>query len=72
MPQSDHKTATEIELERLESKLRTVQLALEILIGVCATLPDPGPELGAEDPDNDDEGNARIYYILHPVQFLCH
>ncbi|KZT73305.1 ARM repeat-containing protein [Daedalea quercina L-15889] len=40
-PKSDHKTPSELELERLEHKLRTVQLALEILTGVCATLPDP-------------------------------
>ncbi|THG94495.1 hypothetical protein EW026_g6991 [Hermanssonia centrifuga] len=57
----DHRSPSEIELERLERKLKTVQLALEILTGVCATLPDPEPpveeEVGEEDPerDNDDE-----------------
>jgi hypothetical protein len=38
---SDHKTTIEVELEGLENKLRTVQLALEILTGACATLPEP-------------------------------
>ncbi|KAJ6611503.1 armadillo-type protein [Mycena sp. CBHHK59/15] len=52
-PKSDHKSATEIELERLEGRLRTVQLALEILTGACATLPDPDPP----GPDDDEEGN---------------
>ncbi|PSS36793.1 hypothetical protein PHLCEN_2v1337 [Hermanssonia centrifuga] len=58
---TDHRSPSEIELDRLERKLKTVQLALEILTGVCATLPDPEPpveeEVGEEDPerDNDDE-----------------
>ena len=41
-PSSDYKTPTEIDLEKLENKLRTVKFALEILIGVCATLPEAG------------------------------
>jgi hypothetical protein len=49
VPKSDLKTAVEIELDRLENQLRTVQLALEILTGVCATLPDPEP--GEDDVD---------------------
>ncbi|KAG9314153.1 ARM repeat-containing protein [Chiua virens] len=40
-PNSDHKSETEFDLERLENRLRTVQLALEILTGACASLPDP-------------------------------
>jgi hypothetical protein len=58
-PKSDHRSDTEIELERLENKLRTVQLALEILTGACATLPDPisGPQEGELDAEEDDEGN---------------
>ncbi|EPT03355.1 hypothetical protein FOMPIDRAFT_1040483 [Fomitopsis schrenkii] len=58
-PKSDHKTPSELELERLEHKLRTVQLALEILTGVCATLPDPA--LDVQDADGeaaDEEGDA--------------
>ncbi|KAF7361220.1 ARM repeat-containing protein [Mycena sanguinolenta] len=57
-PKSDHKSSAEIELERLESQLRTVQLALEILTGACATLPDPEPETDAPSgPAGDGEGN---------------
>ncbi len=56
----DHRSPSEIELERLERKLKTVQLALEILTGVCATLPDPEPpveeEVGEEDPERDNDG----------------
>ncbi|KAH9897678.1 armadillo-type protein [Cubamyces lactineus] len=60
-PKSDHKTLSELELERLETRLRTVQLALEILTGMCATLPDPeifSGALGGEDDneEEDDEG----------------
>jgi hypothetical protein len=60
MPKSDHKSKTELELEKLEGRLRTVQLALEVLTGACATLPDPevgGPdEEGDEGDDNAEEG----------------
>ncbi|KAI0706300.1 ARM repeat-containing protein [Cerioporus squamosus] len=61
-PKSDHKTPSELELERLETRLRTVQLALEILTGMCATLPDPevfagGHEADAAAPDGVDEEN---------------
>ena len=49
-----------MELERLEGQLRTVQLALEILTGACATLPDPefnaGTEEGEDDMADDGEG----------------
>lgn len=55
-PKSDHKTEYEADLERLESTLRTVQLALEILTGVCATLPDPGPEAAEEEGAEEDNG----------------
>lgn len=45
-------------MERIENKLRTVRLALEILTGVCATLPDPEPQLphGDADPSHDVQG----------------
>ncbi|KAJ6510364.1 armadillo-type protein [Mycena sanguinolenta] len=56
VPKSDHKSSAEIELERLESRLRTVQLALEILTGTCATLPDPEPEADTPSGQNDGEG----------------
>ena len=54
-PKADHKSETEIGLERVETKLRAVQLALEILTGVCATLPDSDLEPGADDEEIEDE-----------------
>ena len=55
-PKSDHRSQIELELEKLEGKLRTVQLALEILTGVCATLPDPcSNEPGEGDEDEDED-----------------
>lgn len=63
-PKSDHKSDTEVELDRLENKLRTVQLALEILTGVCATLPDPDPisevQEGELDAEEDEDNDAEI------------
>ncbi|KZT08776.1 ARM repeat-containing protein [Laetiporus sulphureus 93-53] len=65
-PKSDHKTPSQLDLERLETRLRTVQLALEILTGACATLPDPEFESwtrgdGADaDGDEDDDGDDEI------------
>jgi hypothetical protein len=54
-PKSDNKSETELGLERVETKLRAVQLALEILTGVCATIPDPDPEIGADDEEIEEE-----------------
>lgn len=58
--QIDHKSAETLELERIEARLRAVQFALEILTGVCATLPDPdfGVDENAaeEDEEKDEEG----------------
>ncbi|KAG5639576.1 hypothetical protein H0H81_012247 [Sphagnurus paluster] len=59
-PNSDHKSQGELELERLEANLRTVQLALEILTGTCATLPDPESHaseniLGEADYESEDD-----------------
>ncbi|KIL71572.1 hypothetical protein M378DRAFT_6294 [Amanita muscaria Koide BX008] len=57
-PKSDHKSQVELELEKLEGKLRTVKLALEILTGACATLPDP--ELnGTVEEDEEEEDLAN-------------
>ncbi|KAA1467810.1 ARM repeat-containing protein [Dentipellis sp. KUC8613] len=53
-PKMDQKTPEEIELERIEARLRSVHLALEILTGVCATLPDV-EEVEAEEDEEDDE-----------------
>ncbi|KAF8625190.1 hypothetical protein AX15_005495 [Amanita polypyramis BW_CC] len=57
-PGSDHKSPTELELEKLEGKLRTVQLALEVLTGSCATLPDPEPSRPDEEDDGEGEEDA--------------
>ena len=59
-PKSDHKSIIEIELELLESNLRTVQLALEILTGACATLPDPGPDAPENEDDNNEDGTRGL------------
>ncbi|KAH0838109.1 ARM repeat-containing protein [Lanmaoa asiatica] len=53
-PKSDHKSQTELDLERLENKLRTIQLALEILTGACATLPDPVSGISTDEDDEED------------------
>ncbi|KAJ7623345.1 armadillo-type protein [Roridomyces roridus] len=58
-PKSDHKSPAEVGLERLENRLRTVQLALEILTGACATLPDPQPDVLIDDEDDDEEGDEN-------------
>ena len=55
-PESDHKSQTELDLERLENRLRTVQLALEILTGACATLPDPVSGISTDENEEDPEG----------------
>ncbi|KAJ7119418.1 ARM repeat-containing protein [Mycena epipterygia] len=57
MPKTDHKSPAEIELERLEGRLRTVQLALEILTGACAMLPDPDPDMPSDQNDEDEDGD---------------
>ena len=66
-PKSDHKSPKERELEKIEAKLRNVQLSLEILTGVCATLPDPEPEQNGEaDTDAPDDGKKRRYIAGGP------
>ncbi|KAF9225574.1 ARM repeat-containing protein [Gyrodon lividus] len=54
-PKSDHRSPTELDFERLENRLRTVQLALEILTGACASLPDP-----VSGVPNDDSGDKEL------------
>ena len=39
-------------------------MALEILTGACATLPDPGPDAPENEHDNDDdEGTREVYFF---------
>ena len=60
-PKSDHKTPSERELELLETRLRAIQLALEILTGMCAALPDPEVFSGATgDGQDDNEGMFAV------------
>ena len=63
--QTDHKSPAEIELDRLERKLRTLQLALEILTGACATLPEPEPELADDSEDAQDEDEGSVCSLMH-------
>ncbi|KAF7334372.1 ARM repeat-containing protein [Mycena venus] len=66
-PKSDHKSSAEIELERLEGRLRTVQLALEILTGACATLPDPEPE-ATRRPGKTRTARGRVKMAMKTLQ----
>ncbi|KAI6047851.1 ARM repeat-containing protein [Pisolithus marmoratus] len=61
-PKSDIKSPTELELEKLENRLRTVQLALEILTGAYATLPDPVTEAepSEEDGEEIEDGDGNM------------
>jgi len=40
---SDHRSESAVQLERIEAKLRTIQLALELLTAICAQLPESAP-----------------------------
>jgi len=69
-PKSDDRGEAQRELEVLEDGLRAVQLALEVLTGVCATLPDPEPapegEVEEEEPveeDGDEEWAGEFCYL---------
>ncbi|KAI5117703.1 hypothetical protein M0805_003193 [Coniferiporia weirii] len=71
-PKSDHRSPSERELDRIEAKLRNIQLSLEILTGVCATLPDPEPASVEEnevdvDGDEEDEDDAEMETDQPPV-----
>ncbi len=68
IPDSDHKSPIEVQLDALESKLRTVQLSLEILTGVCATLPDPEPDLARDQEDEDGPSIfvCKIMNVAYP------
>lgn len=67
-PKSDHKSGAELELEKLEAQLRTVRLALEILTGACATLPDPEADVSSPVPDEKDGDDGGI---LSQIDFLA-
>ena len=44
-----------------------MQLALEILTGACATLPDPEPDAPEKEDDNNDEGTRDLQFLLLSV-----
>lgn len=68
IPKSDHQTPVERELDRVEAQLRNIQLSLEILTSVCATLPDPEPGLSdAEEADELDEDEGARVIACHLV-----
>ena len=62
-PKPDDRPPLDLDLERIENRLRTIQLGLEILTSVCATLPDPeilpegdpGDEAGKDEEEMDGE-----------------
>ncbi|CUA76366.1 HEAT repeat-containing protein 3 [Mus musculus] [Rhizoctonia solani] len=59
LPKSDDKSPAEMVLERIERRLRVLQLSLEILTGVCAQLPDPEPvteDMADDDEEMDEQG----------------
>ena len=61
-PKSDNKSPVELKLERFESRLRTIQLGLEILTSICATLPDSEilPEGDGDGGDEEEEKEGEI------------
>jgi hypothetical protein len=65
-PKSDHRSPAEIGLDRIEQRLRTIQLALEILTGVCATLPDPEANVNGvdEEEEEEEEGLWLSFFLL--------
>ncbi|KAJ1302756.1 hypothetical protein OPQ81_003065 [Rhizoctonia solani] len=63
LPKSDDKSPGELVLERIERRLRALQLSLEILTGVCAQLPDPEPlteDMADEDEDEDMDEEEEL------------
>lgn len=58
-PKADHKSPTEMVLDRVEAKLRNVQLSLEILTGICATLPDPEDQEGEDSADIEEDADVE-------------
>jgi hypothetical protein len=52
---SDHKSAADVELEWIETEMRAVKLALELVTAICAELPEPEDEEDEEIEDDDEE-----------------
>jgi hypothetical protein len=60
---SDHRSDSEVQLERIEARLRTVQLALELLTAICAQLPESAPL-------TEEEEEEGTYLLKHAALFL--
>lgn len=69
-PKSDHKSEPELDLERLENRLRTIQLALEILTEACATLPDPVSGISTAENDEEDLEGMNISIPIRQLDNL--
>ena len=57
---SDHRSESEAHLERIEARLRTVQLALEILTAICAQL----PESVSLADEEEEEGGFLLWWVI--------
>lgn len=55
-PKTDHKTPSERALEEIEKKLTTLQVGLEVLMGICSKVP--------EDKDEDDGEIVQALFVL--------
>lgn len=71
-PKSDHRSPVQIELEKVETRLRTLQLTLEILTSTCATLSDPEfAPIGDDEEDGDEElDKGALTYVLSNKRHL--
>lgn len=65
IPSCDSGSPAKDGLGKLESELRTIQLALEVLTGACATLPDPEPN-AVPLKENKDDGDEEMDYVPEP------
>ncbi|CAG8581852.1 15378_t:CDS:2 [Acaulospora colombiana] len=52
---SDHRTHAEVELDRIESELRVLRMAIELVTGICAELPEPDDDADVISDEEDDE-----------------
>jgi hypothetical protein len=52
---SDHKSTADVELEWIETEMRTVKFALELITAICAELPEPEDEDAQDEEIEEDE-----------------
>lgn len=72
-PKSDHRSTAEVDLEKVETRLRALQLTLEILTSTCATLPDPefAPTDDDEEVEDEDLDKGVLACYLSGKCLLC-